>query len=75
MVNVWAGEAAMSRVATECAARGVSVLSLFASFARMSRSRKFGERPKATTGTSLKVFLKPSVDCRMGCSLGVCHEC
>ena len=52
MVNVWAGEAAMSGVATECAS---SVLS---SFARTSRSQGFGERRKATTGTSLKMFLK-----------------
>ena len=37
-------------------ARGVAVLSLFASFARTSRSRRFGERRKATTRTSLKVF-------------------
>ena len=42
------------------------VLSLFASFAR-TRSRRFGERQKGTTGTSLKLFLKRSVDCRMGC--------
>ena len=34
------------------------VLSLFASFARTSRSRRFGERQKGTTGTSLKIFLK-----------------
>ena len=37
-------------------ARGVGVLSLFASFARTSRSRRFGERRKATTRTFLKVF-------------------
>ena len=37
-------------------ARGVGVLSFFASFARTSRSRRFGERLKATTRTSLKVF-------------------
>ena len=43
------------------------VLSLFASFARTRRSRRFGERKEATTGTSLKIFLKRSVDCRMGC--------
>ena len=45
-------------------AGGLGVLSLFASFAR-----RFGERRKATTGTSLKMFLKRSVDCRMGCYL------
>ena len=59
----------MSGVATECAGGGLGVLSLFASFARTSRSRRFGERRKATTGTSLKMFLKRSVDCRMGCFL------
>ena len=50
-------------------AGGLGVLSLFASFARKSRSRGFGERRKGTTGTSLKIFLKRSVDCRMGCFL------
>ena len=46
-------------VATECAGRGLpGVLSLFASFARTRRSRRFGERQKGTTGTSLKIFLK-----------------
>ena len=44
----------------------LGVLSLFANFARMSRSRRFGERQKAMTGTSLKMFPKHSVDCRMG---------
>ena len=34
------------------------VLSLLASFARTRRSRRFGERQKGTTGTSLKIFLK-----------------
>ena len=47
----------------------LGVLSLFANFAGMSRSRRFGERQKVTTGTSLKVFPKYSVDCRMGCFL------
>ena len=50
-------------------AGGLGVLSLFANFARTSRSRRFDERRKATTGTSLKMFLKRSVDCRMGCFL------
>ena len=43
------------------------VLSLFASFARTRRSRRFGERKEATTGICLKIFLKRSVDYRMGC--------
>ena len=30
---------------------------------------RVGEQQKATTGTSLKMFLKRSVDCRMGCFL------
>ena len=47
----------------------LGVLSLFANFTRMSRSRRFGERQKAMTGTSLKMFPKHSVDCRMGCFL------
>ena len=51
------------------AAGGLGVLSLFANFAPTSRSRKFGERRKATTGTSLKILLKRSVDYRMGCFL------
>ena len=46
-----------------------SVLSLFVSLARTSRLQRFGEWRKATTGTSLKMFLKRSVDCRMGCFL------
>ena len=50
-------------------AGGLGVLSLFASFARTSSSRRFGGQGKATTGTSLKMFLKLSVDCRMGCFL------
>ena len=50
-------------------AGGLGVLSLFAIFALTSRSRRFDERRKATTGTSLKMFLKRSVDCRMGCFL------
>ena len=50
-------------------AGSLGVLSLFASFARTSRSRRFGEGRKATTGTSLKMFLKRSIDCRMGCFL------
>ena len=49
---------------------GLGVLSLFASFTRTSRSRKLvPERRKVTTGTSLKMFLKRSVDCWMGCFL------
>ena len=48
-------------------AGGLGVLSLFASFARTGRSRRFGEQQKATTGTSLEMFLKRSVDCRMVC--------
>ena len=47
----------------------LGVFSLFANFAQMSRSRRFGEPRKATTGTSVKMFLKRSVDCRMGCFL------
>ena len=46
-------------------AGGLVMLSLFASFVRTSRSRMFGERWKATTGTSLNMFLKRSVYCRM----------
>ena len=46
---------------------GLSVLSLFVSFTRTSRSRSLvPERRKVTTGTSLKMFLKGSVDCWMG---------
>ena len=42
---------------------GLGVLPLFASFTRTSRSRKLvPERRKVTTGTSLKMFLKRSVD-------------
>ena len=42
----------------------LGVLSLFASFTRTSRSRSLvPERRKVTTGTSLKMFLKRSVDC------------
>ena len=52
-----------------CRQGGLGVLSLFASFAPTSRSRRFGERRKATTGTSLKIFLERSVNCRMGCFL------
>jgi len=49
---------------------GLGVLSLFASFTRTSRSRSLvPERRKETTGTSLKMFLKRSVDCWMGCFL------
>ena len=49
---------------------GLGVLSLFASFTRTSRSRKLvPERRKVTTGTSLKMFLKSSVDYWMGCFL------
>ena len=47
-------------------AGGLGVLSFSASFEQTSRSKRFGER---TTGTSLKIFLKRSVDCRMGCFL------
>ena len=49
---------------------GLSVLSLFASFTRTSRSRSLvPEGWKVTTGTSLKMFLKGSVDYWMGCFL------
>ena len=49
---------------------GLGVLSLFASFTRTSRSQKLlPERRKVTTGTSLKMFLKRSVDYWMGCFL------
>ena len=49
---------------------GLGVLSLFASFTRTSRSRKLvPERRKVTTGSSLKMFLKRSVDYGMGCFL------
>ena len=48
-------------------AGGEGVLSLFASFARTSRSQRFGERRKATTGTYFKMFFKRSADCSMGC--------
>ena len=50
-------------------AGGEGVLSLFASNARTSRSQRFGERPKATTGTYFKMFLERSADCSMGCFL------
>ena len=73
MINVRAGEAAMSRVAAECTGRRpgcvVVVCEFLRSFSGKSRSRGFGERRKGTTGTSLKMFLKRSVDCRMGCFL------
>ena len=47
----------------------LGVLSLFANFTGMSRLRRFGERQKTMTGTSLKMFSKHSVDCRIGCFL------
>ena len=104
--NVWAGEQSGLELQWIVPAGGLGALSLFASFAQTSRSRRFGERyptcqklfmrgfrfrptkpssptharknlrypregewQKATTGTSLKMFLKRSVDCRMGCFL------
>ena len=49
---------------------GLGVLLLFESFTRTSRSRSLLlERRKVTTCTSLKMFLKRSVDCWMGCFL------
>ena len=50
-------------------AGSLGVLLLLASLARTSRSRRLGERRKATTGTSLKMFFKRSVECRIGCFL------
>ena len=50
-------------------AGSLSVLLVFASLARTSRSRRLGERRKATTGTSLKMFFKRSVECRIDCFL------
>ena len=47
----------------------LGVLLLFVSLTRMSSLQRFSEWRKATTGTSLKMFLKRSVDCRMGCFL------
>ena len=46
-------------------AGSLSVLLVLASLARTSRSRRLGEWRKATTGTSLKMFFKRSVECRM----------
>ena len=40
-----------------------------ACYAGYSRSRRLGELLKATTSTSWKMFLKRSVECRMGCYL------
>ena len=56
-------------------AGGLGVLSLFASFARTSRSRRIGERRKATTGTSLKIFLSVRWIADWVVSCGVCHGC
>jgi len=50
-------------------AGSLGVLLVFAGLARTSRSRRLGERRKATTGTSLKMFFKRSVECRIGCFL------
>ena len=50
-------------------AGSLGVLLVLASLARTSRSRRLGERRKATTGTSLKMFFKRSVECRIGCFL------
>ena len=69
MVNVWAGEAAMSGVATECAGRGLAGCAVVVCEFRTNEEVTTvlnGERQKATTGTSLKMFLKRSVDCRIG---------
>ena len=51
IISVWAGEATVFGVTAECASGGE--LPVFASFGRTSRSRRLGERRKATTGTSL----------------------
>jgi len=67
MVNVRAGETAVN--GRKVPAGSLDVLSVSVSFVRTSRSRRFGEPRKATTGTSVKMFLKRSVDCRMGCFL------
>ena len=53
IISVWAGEATVFGVAAECAAGVFGELPVFASFGRTSRSRRLGERRKATTGTSL----------------------
>ena len=50
-------------------AGSLGVLLVLASLARTSRSRRLGERRKATTGASLKMIFKRSVECRIGCFL------
>ena len=67
MVNVRAGETAVN--GWKVTVGSVDVLSVSVSFARTSRSRRFGVPRKATTGTSLKMFLERSVECRTGCFL------
>ena len=47
----------------------LGVLLVLASLARTSRPRRLGERRNVTTGTSLKMFFKRSVECRIGCFL------
>ena len=69
MANVWVGGAAMSGVATECAGRGLAGCAVAVCEFRTNEEVTTvlnGERQKATTGTSLKMFLKRSVDCRIG---------
>ena len=48
--------------------RSVLLSGLF-SLARTNKSRRLGERRKATTGVSLKMLCKRSVESRMGCFL------
>ena len=67
MVNLRAGETAVS--GRKVPTGSLDVLSVSVSFARTSRSRRFGEPREATTGTSFKMFLERSVECRMGCFL------
>ena len=45
------------------------LLSGLLSLARTNKSRRLGERRKATTGVSLKMLCKRSVESRMGCFL------
>ena len=45
------------------------LLSGVLSLARTNKSRRLGERRKATTGVSLKMLCKPSVESRIGCFL------
>ena len=50
-------------------AGSLGVLLVLASLVRTSRSQRLGEPRKATTGASLKMFFKRSVECRIGCFL------